>query len=572
MKLPMRFPAIGLAALALILFSSGCSNLHWASELVPPQGADLVVVNANVLTVDDRFPKAQAFAVRAGKISAVGDTASIRLHVGPATKIIDAGGRTIAPGFADGHLHNAGGGPGVDLSRVRTMDELLARVADRVKASKPGDIVVSNSDWHEAQLKEQRLPLRRDIDRVAPDNPVVLVRGGNQFIVNSAALARWNIGKDTAAPAGGALPRYADGELNGELVNNARQLVQLPPPATLQREDLAAMARKLHRVGLTSIRIGGNPNPTTEWGHWKELKQRGELEMRVNFLFRIYDYSDPAKVRALVESWKVGPDEGDEWLRVGGIKTQADGGFEGGWMREPYLEPYGRGGTYRGINVVPQRLYLPVISEVNRMGWRVTTHVVGDAAIDMVLDSYEKVNAEKSIADRRWMLEHAFIARPEHFPRMKALGLMLSVQNHLYLAGPSLVKYWGPVRAARTTPVRDFLDQGFIVAGGTDSPVIPYPPLWVFYHFVTRSTIAAGQLGPEQRVSRIEALRLITIGNARFTGEEKIKGSIEPGKVADFVVLSEDPMTAPENRIEGIEVLLTAIGGKTVYVKDGLRF
>src|SRR6185503_15856737 len=193
MKLPMRFPAIGLAALALILFSSGCSNLHWASELVPPQGADLVVVNANVLTVDDRFPKAQAFAVRAGKISAVGDTDSIRLHVGPATKIIDAGGRTIAPGFADGHLHNAGGGPGVDLSRVRTMDELLARVADRVKASKPGDIVVSNSDWHEAQLKEHRLPRRRDIDRGAPGNPVVLVRGGNQFIVNSAALARWNI-------------------------------------------------------------------------------------------------------------------------------------------------------------------------------------------------------------------------------------------------------------------------------------------------------------------------------------------------------------------------------------------
>ena len=155
---------------------------------------------------------------------------------------------------------------------------------------------------------------------------------------------------------------------------------------------------------------------------------------------------------------------------------------------------------------------------------------------------------------------------------MKALGLMLSVQNHLYLAGPSLVKYWGPVRAARTTPVRDFLDQGLIVAGGTDSPVIPYPPLWVFYHFVTRNTIAAGQLGPDQRVSRIEALRLITIGNARFTGEEKIKGSLEPGKVADFVVLSEDPMTVPENRIEAIEVLLTAIGGKPVYVKDGVRF
>ena len=217
----MKLPT-GIATLALLGFASGCSNLHWASELVPAHDADLVVVNANVLTVDDRFPSAQAFAVRGGRITAVGDSTSIRLHAGPKTRVIDAGGRTIAPGFADGHLHNAGGGPGVDLSRVRTLDELLARVADRVKASKPGDIVVSNSDWHEAQLKEQRLPLRRDIDRVAPDNPVVLVRGGNQFIVNSAALARWNIGKDTAVPAGGAAPRYADGELNGELVNNAR--------------------------------------------------------------------------------------------------------------------------------------------------------------------------------------------------------------------------------------------------------------------------------------------------------------------------------------------------------------
>jgi predicted amidohydrolase YtcJ len=413
------------------------------------------------------------------------------------------------------------------------------------------------------------LPLRRDLDKVAPDTPVVLVRGGHQFIVNSAALARWRITPSTPVPTGGAMPRYADGELNGELVNNARQLVQLPPPAALRRDELSAMVRKLHRVGLTSIRVPGNPNPGAEWTLWKELKARGELDMRVNFMFRIYDFSDPAKVRAAVESWGAAPDEGDEWLRVGGVKTLVDGGFEGGWMREPYAEPYGRGGTYRGINVVPQRLYLPVIAELNRMGWRVTTHVVGDAAIDMVLDSYEKVDAEKSIVDRRWMLEHAFMAWPEHMVRMKRLGLILSVQNHLYLAGPSLVRYWGPARAARTTPVRDFVEQGFVVAGGSDSPVVPYPPMWVYYHFVTRGTIQGAALGADQRVSREQALRLITIGNARFSGEEAIKGSIEPTKLADFVILSEDPLTAPENRLEGIEVLLTAVGGKVVWRAQG---
>ncbi|HVF63241.1 MAG TPA: amidohydrolase [Casimicrobiaceae bacterium] len=565
---PCRLTAVVVFASAVAL--PGCSTPDERSRS-GAAFADLVVINANVLTVDDRFSKAQAFSVVAGRFGAVGDAAAIRRYAGPSTRVIDAGGRTVIPGLADGHLHNAGGGPGVDLSRVRTLDDLLAKVAERIAVSKPGELVVSNNDWHEAQLKEQRLPLRRDLDRIAPNNPVVLVRGGHQFIVNSAALSRWNITKDTPVPAGGAIPRYSDDELNGELVNNARQLVALPPPAQLRREDLTAMVRKLHRAGLTSIRVPGNPNPAAEWTLWKELKDRGELDIRVNFLFRIYDFTDAAKVRAQVESWNVKPDEGDEWLRVGGIKTLVDGGFEGGWMREPYLEPYGRGGTYRGINVVPQRMYLPVISELNRMGWRVTTHVVGDAAIDMVLDSYEKVNAETPISGRRWMLEHAFIARPDHFPRMKALGLQLAVQNHLYLAGPSLVKYWGPERAARTTPVRDFLEQGFVVAGGTDSPVIPYPPMWAFYHFVTRGTISAGPLGLDQRISREAALRLFTSDYARFTGEERIKGSIAVGKVADFVVLSDDPMTVADDRIEGIEALLTAVGGKVVFAKDGVR-
>src|SRR5688572_5296604 len=183
------------------LLLSGCASLQTP--------ADLVVLNGKVLTVDERFTTAEAFAVRGSRFVAVGTNHGVRDYIGPSTRVIDAGGRAIAPGFADGHLHNAGGGPGVDLSRVRTLDELLARVAERVAVAKPGEIVVSNNDWHEAQLKEQRLPLRRDLDKVAPKNPVVLVRGGHQFIVNSAALARWKITASTPVPAGGAIPRYA---------------------------------------------------------------------------------------------------------------------------------------------------------------------------------------------------------------------------------------------------------------------------------------------------------------------------------------------------------------------------
>src|SRR5204863_3960551 len=155
--------------------------------------------------------------------------------------------------------------------------------------------------------------------------------------------------------------------------------------------------------------------------------------------------------------------------------------------------------------------------EANRLGWRVATHAVGDAAIDLALDAYEAANADRSIVGRRWTIEHGFIPQADQFPRMKALGLVISAQDHLYLAGPSLVSYWGAARAAWTTPVRAYLEHGFVVAGGTDSPVVPFPPLWVLYHFITRDTISGGVLGAGQQLSRTEALRLETINNAYLT-------------------------------------------------------
>ncbi len=247
------------------------------------------------------------------------------------------------------------------------------------------------------------------------------------------------------------------------------------------------------------------------------------------------------------------------------MKLIVDGGFEGGWMREPYQEPYGKDGTFRGLQLIPKERYTSIVKELNRLGWRVGTHAVGDAAIDQVLDAYEAANADKSIVGRRWAIEHGFLPRDEHFARMKALGLVVTVQDHLYLAGPSLVRYWGPKRAAYVTPVRAYLDHGVRIAAGTDAPVVPYPPLWTIYHFVTRDTISGGVLGADQAITREEALRAITIDNAYLTFDEKIKGSIEPGKLADFVVLAEDILTVPAKRIEQMGVVMTVVGGKTVF-------
>lgn len=531
------------------------------------EAPDLVLYNGKVVTVDSHFTLARSIAIRGDRIVSVGE--DVRSLAGPRTKQVDLGGRTVIPGLMDGHLHNAGGGPGIALAGVRTIDELLAAVEARAKAAQPGEILISNSDWHEAQLKEKRLPHRRELDRVAPKNPVVLVRGGHEFILNSPALEHWTISKATRSPPGGEIGHDADGELNGELVDTARSLVRLPPPPKLTPESIAAQMRLLNSVGLTSVRIPGSfqfgGDIVTPYRMFQELKAKGQLTMRVNYLMRIFDFSSVEKVKATIAGWNIKPDEGDEWLRIGGMKTLVDGGFEGGHMREPYAEPFGRGGRFKGIEVVAPRQYIPVVMELNREGWRVATHAVGDAAVDEVLDAYEAADKERSIKDKRWAIEHLFIGRPDHYPRIRALGVVVSAQDHLYLAAPSMAKYWGQARAEQVTPVRTFLDEKLLVAGGTDSPVIPYNPFWAMYHFITRDTISDGVYGADQRISREEALRMYTINNARLTFEENIKGSLEPGKLADLVILSADFLTVPEREIQTIKPVATMVGGRFVF-------
>ncbi len=528
-----------------------------------PPAPDLILINGKVITVDRNFAIAEGVAIAGDRILTTGNADQLRALAGPATRVVDLKGHAVIPGLMDNHLHGAGGGPGVDLSRARSLADVYAAVAARVGDVTPGGIILSNSDWHEAQLKEQRLPLRDDLDTVAPQHPVVLVRGGHEYILNSAALTRWNITPETPQPAGGRITRYPDGRLNGELVDTAKALVRLPPsvPRTpgQQLEDRIADYKKLNEAGLTSIRHPGIS--IADYGMLQEIRRGGRLTMRVNALLR--PSMDPGSMAAIGGAG-IRQGEGDEWLRLGGIKLAVDGGFEGGLMRDPYEKPWDEGGTFRGLQTLDTERFFTVVRDLNRDNWRVATHAVGDAAIDLVLNAYEKANAERSIADRRWSIEHAFIGRPDHLPRMKSLGVAISAQHHLYLAGPSLVKYWGAGRAGITTPAKMYLDAGLPVSSGTDAPVVPYPPLWTLYHFITRDTITGGVLGADQRVTRQQALRMATINNAWLNMEERTKGSIEPNKFADLVVLSEDPLTCPEPRLRDATVLATIVGGKVV--------
>lgn len=523
------------------------------------------MVNGHVLTVDRAFSSAEAVAVTGERITAVGASADLRRLAGPNTRVIDLAGRTLIPGLMDNHLHSAGGGPGVDLSRARSLADVAAALAARVQMTPAGGLIVSNSDWHEAQLSEKRLPSRADLDRIAPAHPVVLVRGGHEYVLNSAALARWRIDESTPEPPGGRITRDASGRLNGELVDTAKALVALPPPPARTRaqqlDARAAEFAKLHAVGLTSVRLPGIQ--VNDYRLLEELRATGRLTMHVNALLR--PGGNAQTIAAALDQSGLRQDTGNAWLRVGGVKLAVDGGFEGGLMREPYEEPWGERGTFKGLQTQSRENYLATVAALNERGWRVATHAVGDAAIDLVLDAYEAANRQRSIVDRRWSIEHAFIGRPDHLPRMRALGIALAVQNHLYLAGPSLVQYWGASRAGLTTPVKRYLDAGLPVSSGTDAPVVPYPPLWTLYHFVTRDTIAGGVLGADQRISREQALRIATNGNAWLTFEERDKGAIEVGKFADLVLLSDDPMTCPEPRLRDMDVLLTIAGGRVVH-------
>ena len=549
---PLR-PAAALAALYLA-----------ACAAPPGEMADLVLVDGEILTMGSPGV-VEALAVGGGRVLAAGTSEEIHALVGPDTRVVELGGRTVIPGLTDNHYHGIGGGPGVDLTGARSLADVIDAIAAFALETGPGELILTNWDWHEGQLAEHRLPYRDDLDRAA-EQPVVVVRGGHEYVLNSAALARWGIDESTPEVPGGRIGRYPDGRLNGELVDRAKDLVTLPeaappdPEAVLDAlvEEYAA----LNARGLTSIRYPGGP--PSQYRAIERLRDQGRLTLRVNYVLRAPRGANAQPLEEALATWPA-MDEGDAWLRVGGVKLGVDGGFEGGLMREPYEEPWGEGGTFHGLQTVPTDRYIETVRELHRHGWRVATHAVGDAAIDLVLDGYEAANADAPIDGLRWVIEHGFIPRDDHFPRMRALGLSVTAQNHLYVAAPSLVKYWGEDRAAWTTPVRAYLDAGIPVSLGTDSPVVPWDPWWMLHHFTTRGTISAGVLDASQGITREEALEAATRGYAYLTFEEAEKGTIEVGMAADLVVTADHVLECEDPCLESMEVDLTVVSGRIVY-------
>jgi predicted amidohydrolase YtcJ len=560
----------GLAIVAA--FAAATSLARAQTPAAPPTPADIVFVNGKVFTADDSDHVVQGFAVTGDRFVAAGTDSDVRRYAGPQTRVIDLKGRFVSPGITDDHFHNEGGGSGVDLSHVRSLGELLTTVANAAAAAPADTVIVSNSDWHEAQLKEQRLPTAEEIEQAAPGKPVVLVRGGHEYILNTSALKKWNVTKDTPVAAGGQISRNDAGELTGELFDEARSMVTLPRPKPVSMDDILATQKAVAPYGMTALRIPGSykGDMIAAYRLMKQAEAEGKLTLRWTVYMPGFSLRSAEAARKAIESWGTHQGEGDDWVKVDGVKLMVDGGFEGGHLSKPYLEPYGKGGTFTGLTVSPPNAYTEVVRELNSKGWHVITHAVGDAALDEVLDGYAAADKDSSIKGKRWSVEHAFVSRPEQVARLKALDIAVSAQDHLYLAAPVLKKYWGWDIASEVTPVKTYLDAGLLVAGGTDSPVVPFNPFWNLYHMASRDTISDGVYGEDQKIaSRPLLLKLVTLNYAKLIGEEKTRGSIEPGKLADFAVLTDDFLTARPETIRDMKALSTWVGGREVFHAAG---
>jgi len=544
--------------------------------------ADLILFNGKIVTVNRSFDIEQAIAIRAGRILAVGENDPIRALAGTATRVVDLKGKTVIPGLIDGHYHFMNKAisftMAVDVALVDSIEEMVKRIKEKVYQVPPGNLVYTTSGWLPQQFKEKRVPTRYDLDPVSPDNPVI-VMGGHSIYLNTYALQELGITRETASPQGGTILMDPEtGEPTGRLIENASRLARknwisggriwTMGSATHEQklEAIKTSQKKLNAVGITSIREPGIS--AEDMRVYQELRDNGELTVRVSMNYSL-DSSRPAEeLIKQLETWGVSTGFGDSMLRLDGIgEFGIDGGFEAALMSEHYVNTPGNEDPeeYFGLQRIPTEKFEQVLQAMSRLGWRACIHIVGDRGLDIALDAYEKANQVKPIAPKRWVIEHAHYTRPDQFKRISDLGLVISTQFHPYMAAQNMTHFWGKDRSSKTMRMRDWLDAGLLVGGGSDWTLLPANPFWIIYFWVTRDTRLGGVIGPDQRISREEALRVMTINNAYITFEEDIKGSLEPGKLADLVVLSDDILTVPDDQIKGINPLLTLLGGKVVH-------
>ncbi|MFL6763389.1 MAG: amidohydrolase [Sphingomicrobium sp.] len=558
-----RFGALAGTA----LFALACS----ASPALAQQsaGADMIIRNAKIVTVDSGFSIAQAAAIKDGKFVAVGSNAAVMKNAGPATRIVDMGGKTVLPGFNDTHVHLTSGKNlelQVDLTNIHSIKEIQDKIAARVARSKKGEWITGTRGWWEYDLSEGRLPTRFDLDKVAPDNPVA-IPGPHYTIANSLALKLAGVTRDTKDPQGGEVWKDPKtGEPTGLLMDNAGRFVSKFYPKPSHEQQIAGLRRVLSLVNSHGLTSAGDPGGSAEdMALFRELHDTGQQSIRIDFSYSVDPAAPLDQVEAQLKTLPApGTNTGDGMLRSDELgEVGLDGAELTAFLSHDYPDRPG----YRGLQKVPNDQFARFAVLANRYGWRLRPHAVGDAAIDEAIQAFEAANRDKSIVGKRWMIDHAFLLGPQHYAAVKQLGLIINSQYmHNYQLGALILKAWKRPLADRSEPYAEWLKNGVMFAGGSDGPISYHAePLLEIYGEVTRGTGWGGRLGPNQGISRAEAIKSVTINGAYTSFEEKVKGSIEPGKYADFVVLSGDILTVPPESIKNLKVLTTVLGGRPVY-------
>lgn len=564
-----------------------------ALVLVAPhsRAQDAIYLNGKFVTLNPAGAIVQAVAVRDGRIVATGSSDEMRRVVASDARIIDIGGKTVIPGFYDNHVHLGedlqewkGGMIGAVpewLTGVETIDALQAAIRKRAAQTPPNEWIrgsLSREIW-----PNQRVPTRWQLDSAAPNHPVALARGPHTLLLNSRALALAKISRDTPNPPGGWIMRDARGEPNGRVLEAARRMVEDVAPRSATREGRStggvegtiARYRKflghMAALGTTSLNVAG-VGPA-ELRVLQEMYDRYGQELpRMTVQIRLspgHDtYDDTEKgIResiALMEGLGSRTGFGNDRLKLGAIKMSIDGGLSAPvfWSLNEYK---GRPG-FHGAQRIPNDAFYRVAKRAHELGWQLGIHTMGDAAAAMVVDELDKILAERPRADHRHYLHHVAVLPPNvTLEKMKRDGIMVASQPGFLVAlGAYAEEALGPEQEATQNPTKSLLDHGIRVSYGSDGG--PFGPLVAIYAAVTRRGWDDRVRGPGEAVSVADALRMHTLESAYFTFDEKTRGTIEPGKVADFAVLSEDILTSDPVRIRDIRVERTIVAGRDIYV------
>jgi predicted amidohydrolase YtcJ len=558
----LRFGAASLAVLG---------GSRWARGAGPigVRDPELIVINGKVYTVDSRQPTAEAFAVKDGHFMAVGATADIRALAGPNTEIFDAQQTTLVPGFNDSHNHAPGNellyevlvGNPYDVEAV-TVASIIDKLRERA-AKTPAGTWVEGYFYDDTKSKDGRALTVHDLDLVSKDLPVVVIhRGGHTAFYNSKAFEMAGVGKSTPNPLGGTYDRDSNGELTGRVTDNARTRMdavgkrrQFSGDEALQRDraGLAFISKQFVRFGLTSV--------CHESGNLRALQQirdRGELLHRVS-----YEAEGPELEAMITGGMATGL--GDEWLRLGATcEHGADGSFSERTMALSVPYPDSKTG-YKGNVTESQDVLNAWCERVHRAGLQMNCHANGDVAIDHVLTAYERALRLVPQADARPKITHCTLIDESLVRRIKALGAVPALFTSYAYYNPDKFHFYGAELMKRCMAFRTLLDAGVPAAAGSDFDPGPFSPLMGIQGMVTRTGWNGEVWGANQRISVAEALQVNTLNGAYATREERVKGSITPGKLADYVMLAEDPHTIDSNKIKDIKVLRTVVGGVTRY-------